>query len=163
MHAGLKRIEGDFGDREKEFAVQVTFTATDATVKNDITYVEDAETKTILPEGGWTTKTVTINLRHGETITFNGIPSGVTYSVEETDTAASTDGEGTDYQVTYDDYRSGTISSTAASTTITNTSTITTEIDTGITTDNLPYIVLMGIVVLAGVAMIAKRRMAHND
>lgn len=158
-----KLVDGQFGDRTKEFAVQVTFTANGATVKNDITYVEDGETKTILAEGGWTTKTVTINLRHDETITFNGIPSGVTYSVEETDTAASTDGEGTDYQVTYDGSKTGTIGSTPASTIITNTSTNTTSVDTGITTDNLPYIVLMGIVVLAGVAMIAKRRMAHND
>lgn len=69
----------------------------------------------------------------------------------------------TDYKVEYDSNASGTIGSEVVSTIITNTSTNTTPVDTGITTDNLPYIVLMGIVVLAGVAMIAKRRMAHND
>ncbi|MGN1019702.1 MAG: hypothetical protein ACI4O7_04955 [Aristaeellaceae bacterium] len=36
------------------------------------------------------------------------------------------------------------------------------DIDTGITTDTLPYVLLLGIVLLAGAAMIIKRR-AHNN
>lgn len=158
-----KLVKGQFGDKTKEFEVKVTFNApANTTVKNDISYEEDGEPKKI--EAGWTgSKEVVIKLRHGETITFDGIPSGVTYSVVETDTDASVEGTATDYKVEYDSNASGTIGSEVVSTTITNTSTNDTPVDTGITTDNLPYIVLMGIVVLAGVAMIAKRRMAHND
>lgn len=158
-----KLVKGQFGDKTKEFEVKVTFNApANTTVKNDISYEENGETKKI--EAGWTgSKEVVINLQHEETITFTDIPSGVTYSVVETDTDASVEGTATDYKVEYDSNASGTIGSEVVSTIITNTSTNTTPVDTGITTDNLPYIVLMGIVVLAGVAMIAKRRMAHND
>ena len=36
------------------------------------------------------------------------------------------------------------------------------EIDTGVTTENLPYVLLIGFVVLAGAALLIKRK-AHNN
>ena len=80
----------------------------------------------------------------------------MTYTVEEADYTA--DGYTTEGEISTPEK----IDSAAETVTVTNTNN-NADIDTGITTDNLPYIVLMGIVVLAGVAMIAKRRMAHND
>lgn len=35
-------------------------------------------------------------------------------------------------------------------------------IDTGVTTENLPYVLLIGFVVLAGAALLIKRK-AHNN
>ena len=99
--------------------------------------------------------TARITLNHDETVTFTNIPYGVTYTVVEDDYT----GEGYD-AAKYSEF-DGEINSAKDEVTITNNKGA--EIDTGITTDSMPCIVLMGIVVLAGVAMIAKRRAANND
>lgn len=159
-----KKVDGLLGDKDKDFAMKVTFTApTGDTVRSNITYTVAGGTQQTLAPTAWVEGKATVEfaLADGQSVTFNNIPAGVEYVVAETDAAAGDKDSGKEYTVTYDGSESGTIGSEAVSTLITNTKGGT--IDTGITTDNLPYIVLMGIVVLAGVAMIAKRRMAHND
>lgn len=159
-----KKVDGLLGDKDKRFAMKVTFTApTGDTVRSNITYTVAGGKQQTLAPTAWVEGEATVEfaLADGQSVTFNNIPAGVTYVVAETDAAAGDKDSGKEYTVTYDGSESGAIGSAAVSTIITNTKDG--EIDTGITTDNLPYIVLMGIVVLAGVAMIVKRRMAHND
>lgn len=152
-----KQVTGILGDKTKEFIVKVTFTAPeDKTVKSDITYVKGTEKKTISADS-WKDGSVTeeITIKDGETITFSNIPYGVSYAVKEND--YTDDGYDTEYsisptsnvckvdsvtsdpEITIDNYKGG-------------------EIDTGVYTDNMPYVILLGIVVLAGAVMLMKRR-----
>ena len=80
-----KTVSGNLADQNKEFEVDVTFTAT-KDVKSDITYIDGAETKTITAEAmADKTETVTITLKHDETVTFSNIPAGISYEVAEHD------------------------------------------------------------------------------
>lgn len=153
-----KNVTGEFGDQYKEFTVKVTFTAPSGdTVREAISYVDGTETKTIAAgENGWTgSKEVEITLKHNETITFTNIPYGVTYTVAENDYT----GDGYD-AASYDTNKEGTIDSASVSTTITNNKGGT--VDTGLFLDNAPYMMIMALVVLAGAAMLLKKR-AYND
>lgn len=152
--AVTKKVTGDFGDTTKEFTVKVTFTAPSGdTVKEAISYTDDDAAKTI--DANWNgSKNVEITLKNGETVTFTNIPYGVTYKVDENDYSD----EG--YTVNYDKNQSGTINSISVSTTITNNKGGT--IDTGMFLDNAPYMMIMALVVLAGAAMLLKKR-AYND
>lgn len=149
-----KVVTGELGDKKKDFNVTVTFTAPEGkTVAGAITWMDGETPGSATFTNGEATARITLN--HDETVTFTNIPYGVTYTVVEDDYT----GEGYD-AADYSEF-DGEINSAKDEVTITNNKGA--EIDTGITTDSMPYIVLMGIVVLAGVAMIAKRRAANND
>lgn len=76
-----KTVTGNLGDYSDEFDVTVTFTTeTDKYVLTDITYNDGS----VAVAGNWTgTQTVEITLKHGDSVTFNNIPEGVTYTVAE--------------------------------------------------------------------------------
>ena len=173
-----KTVSGNMGDKSKEFEITVTFKAPTGTkVMSDITYNDhstyDEENKVYVPSTivagteGWTEKSVKILVKDGETVTFTNIPVGVTYEVVETDAAAQNQKDDDDnviadsaeYKATYAN-ATGTIDVDGETASVTNTKNG--EVDTGITVDSLPYVLLMGIVLLAGAAMIIKRR-AHNN
>ena len=161
--AVVKKVEGNLGDKNKDFEITVTFTAPEGkTVKSDITY-NDGEAHTLSVDGGWTgSQSVKIMVKDGETVTFNNLPDGVTYTIEETDSAAKANGETkAEYEVEYDVNKSGTIvGEQKTETTVTNTKGA--QIDIGVSTDSLPYVVLLGVVAVIGAAMLIKRR-ATND
>ena len=151
-----KTVTGIMGDQQKEFTVKVTFTApTGDTVREAITYVDGAETKTIA--AGWSTpQEVYITLKHGETVTFTNIPYGVTYNVEENDYT----GDGYD-AAAYDFADSNkTIDSTSDSVTITNNKGGT--VDTGISMDAMPYILLLSVACVGLFLFITKKRMMRE-
>ena len=93
----------------------------------------------------------TFKLKHDGTATFGNLPAGVTYIVTEAEvqgyTTTSAGDEGTIVaglnEVTFTNDKHG-------------------EIPTGVTTENLPYVLLIGFVVLAGAALLIKRK-AHNN
>ena len=152
-----KQVTGILGDKTKEFIVKVTFTAPeDKTVKSDITYEKGTEKKTISADS-WKDGSVTeeITITDGETITFSNIPYGVSYAVEENDYTA--DGYKTEYQTSFKhlDWK---VDSVTSDPVITINNDKGGEIDTGVYTDNMPYVILLGIVVLAGAVMLMKRR-----
>ena len=92
----------------------------------------------------------TFYLKHGETLSIANLPYDVSYTVTETaEEGYTTTKEGD----------TGTIN--AASQTAAFTNERTTTVDTGITTDSLPYVLLLGIVALAGAVLFIKRR-ANN-
>jgi len=165
-HAGSltvgKTVTGNLGDKQKDFEIDITFTAPtdtkvygtiaidgDGTVKEG----ENAITEIAATEAGWTTKTVTITVKDSETVTFYNIPAGVTYAIEEHDYTGDEDGNG------YDDpeytNEEGTITKAIASEeTVTNNKDI--KIDTGIELETLPFVLLMGIA-LVGVMTLRRR------
>lgn len=161
-----KLVTGTFGEGNKDFTVTVTFTKpVDAAVKSTISYTDGTANNSIAPDN-WNadgTATATITLKKDETVTFTNIPYGVTYTVTESDYS----GEGYTTKVAVDDgaasdgrTATGTINSATKKITFTNDKGG--SPDTGIKMDSLPYIVLLGVVVLAAVVMFLKRR-THND
>ena len=153
-----KNVTGIMGDQQKEFTVKVTFTAPAGdTVREAITYVDGNETKSIAAGEGWTgSKEVEITLKHDETVTFNNIPYGVTYTVVEDDYT----GDGYD-AAKYDFADSNQkIDSPSDSVTITNNKGGT--VDTGISMDAMPYILLLSVACVGLFLFISKKRMMRE-
>lgn len=150
-----KVVDGNLGDRDKEFNVTVTFTApANEKVKSVISYT-DGTTKTIeisawKEENGSKQAEVTIDLKHNETVTFTNIPYDVTYTVEET--AESAEG----YTVSYSVNQNSTISKATDTVTVTNTKN--SAVDTGIVLDSLPYVLLIAVAVVGVVIFTARKR-----
>ena len=154
-----KTVEGSMGDKNKEFDIKVTFNApTGDTVKSDITYNDGTETNTVIMAGetGWTTKEVTIHVKHDETVTFTNIPAGVTYTVEETDAALTSGG----YTATYTKKEGTIVGNTTQEAGVTNNKGG--FIDTGVMLDSMPYVLVLAVVGAAVIALIAKKRRAED-
>lgn len=151
-----KQVTGNYGEREKDFHFTVKFSAPSGdTVNSTIKYGGDetTEPETIAP--GWTgDKEVEITLQHNQSIQFDNIPAGVTYTVVEAE--ANKDG-----YTTTPTNDSGTI----AAKTVTEASFVnyrTTTPDTGIVLDSLPYILIGAVAMAAAVVMIAKKRRVED-
>lgn len=151
-----KTVTGNLGDKKKEFDFTVTFAAPQG---KDWTPAID------LPTGAGTVEdnpmSYTFKLKHDAMATFGNLPYGVTYTVTEDGAKENEKGVlmNGDYEVTKTG-DSGTIG--AASQTAAFTNHKDGVIDTGVTTENLPYVLLIGFVVLAGAALLIKRK-AHNN
>lgn len=103
----------------------------------------------------------TIYLKHNETITIANVPYNVKYTVTEVqanENGYTTKVNGED---SADGVASGTISASTLTVAFENIKGSEYSPDTGITTDSLPYVMLLGFVLLAGAALLMKRRMAH--
>lgn len=143
-----KQVEGNMGDRNKEFAFTVTFTPAEGKEFAPNQNVNDSYTAVKNDDGSWTYQ---FNLSDDGKAIFENIPAGTAYTVSE----ASYTEDG--YTTKYDGKESGTVTNEAVSTVVTNTKTA--DVDTGITMDSAPYILL--IAVCAGAAalfVINKRR-----
>lgn len=154
-----KTVTGNMGDRQKDFTVKVTFTAPEGdTVREDITYVDGTETKTIAAGNGWnSSREVTITLKHDETVTFNNIPYGVTYTVVENDYT----GDG--YDAADYNYNDSGKKIDSASDNVTITNNKDGNVDTGINMDSVPYILLLAVAFVGLFVFIGRKRMMHED
>lgn len=177
-----KEVTGNMGEVNREFEVTVTFKYTSAenTVKSVISY-NDGTAGSITAtdwakDGNTYTATAVINVKNGETVTFDNIPYGVTYTVVETDYTAdgynhefafaasdnSTDvvtaeaAEGTDAEKWAAAKATGSITDASDELTITNNKEIT--IDIGVILENAPYIALILVVFVGGVALVVSKR-----
>ncbi len=149
-----KTVTGNMGDQTKFFDITVKLTApTDDTVGADITLSggSNADNPAKIDKGWTGEKTVTLKLKHDETVTFANIPYGVTYTVTEADYT----GEGYD-AATGVVTTATAINSAAASVVITNNKDA--NIDTGIVLDSLPYILLVAAVLSAAAVMFVNKR-----
>ena len=151
--------------------MDVTFTAEEGkTVRSDISYEMDGNFYTIpasaMADG---TETVTVSLKHDETVSFDHLPVGIYYQVTEQDyTAGGTNSEnGYDAPVYEVDDDEGQITDQGVQGRITadnddvdvdiinNKGTV---VETGVFLDSVPYLILMGIVAVSGVLLLKKRR-----
>ncbi len=162
-----KNVEGNMGDRDKEFDFKVTLEVPDGkTLRSDITVPEGSN---ITWNEGKTVGTVTFKLSHGQSFTLMNLPYDIEYTVNEMNgTTALNDGEkinGT-YQVSYDGKKAGTIGTGEGkiaptegviSTEVTNTWGDD-EIDTGVILDNAPYILMLAIVAGGAMMLVIKKR-----
>lgn len=157
-----KEVAGNLASQSQEFAIDVTFTS-DQPVLSTITC---GDGQTIVPNEDWSlvdgvyTAMVTVKLIHGQDVTFNNIPAGVTYTVVEQAKHEAPDPNGsnpeTGYTVTYEG-ETGTIAEnvTAAAKVI---NTKGTTVNTGVVLDSLPYILLIAVAVVGVVLFTARKR-----
>ncbi|MCD8380102.1 MAG: DUF5979 domain-containing protein [Lachnospiraceae bacterium] len=148
-----KQVTGNLGDTTKEFSFTVTFENKDeaTTWVNNITATDSSSTTITCTEADGV-YSYTFTLKSGASATFTNIPSGISYTVTESD--YSNDG----YKTTYSN-ESGTMSGSDITTTVTNDKDQT--VDTGISLDSLPYILMLIVVAAGVVVMISRRRL--ND
>lgn len=152
-----KKVTGNLGDKSKYFKVTVTLTG-----EEDKTYADSYSVSGGSNEDNPNSIAIGVPtdfyLKDAETITIANLPYGVTYTVVEADYTVDDGYDEASYNFSDENMKID-----SASDTVTITNNKETDVDTGITTDSLPYIMLMGIVVLCGAAMVMKRRMANND
>lgn len=145
-----KDVEGNLGDKSKYFAFDVTLTGETGKIYADTYAISGgsyAENPTTITIGQKTT----VYLKDDETLAIENLPAGVAYVVQEQSYLS----EGYSVEETS---CQGTISADAVSAAVI-TNTKTGDVDTGVNLDSLPYILaLVGVVVVAGAAVVLKRR-----
>lgn len=145
-----KTVTGNLGDKNKYFEFKVTLTGVEGKTYGD-SYAVTGGSDSSNPQSIKIGEETTFKLKHGDTLSIANLPYGVTYTVTETADA--------DYETTKTGDR-GTIGAATQTAAFTNNKNG--SIDTGVTTENLPYVLLIGFVVLAGAALLIKRK-AHNN
>ena len=146
-----KTVTGNLGDKSKYFEFEVILTGEEGKDYGESYVVSGGSKDANNPASIKLGEKTTFKLKHGDTLSIANLPYGVSYTVTEAAAA--------DYETT----KTGdTGSINAATQTAAFTNTKNGEIDTGVTTENLPYVLLIGFVVLAGAALLIKRK-AHNN
>lgn len=170
-----KTVHGNFGDLGKDFTFNVTFNkAVDKNYGNIAFEAENGHkvykandpTQTRVNELEYGMEYV-VTLKHGETIEFGNLPADVTYTMVEN---GKQDVEGTQkvdgiYTVTgektEDNKGTVTASATTAKEEIVNTNQE--SPDMGVVLDNAPYIAMLAIVAIGGVALMLNKRRRDEE
>lgn len=170
-----KTVHGNFGDLGKDFTFNVTFNkAVDKNYGNIAfeaengrkVYKANDQTQTGVNELEYGVEYV-VTLKHGETIEFGNLPADVTYTMVEN---GKQDVEGTQkvdgiYTVTgektEDNKGTVTASATTAKEEIVNTNQE--SPDMGVVLDNAPYIAMLAIVAIGGVALMLNKRRRDEE
>ena len=154
-----KNVIGALGDMAKDFQFHVSFandtekTWTDAITVKKANQNGETSTITLDKDGGFT-------LKDDETVVFENVPADLTYTVSENDYTA--DGYTTKLNnVEKRDSGNVTMTATAASCAFENSKGGT--IDTGVILDNAPYIALLAIVAIGGVALMLNKRRRDEE
>lgn len=145
-----KIVTGNLGDKTKFFEFKVTLTGVEGKTYADsyaVTVGSHGQNPATIKIGEETT----FYLKDGDTISIANLPYGVTYAVTEIAV------EGYTTTKTGDTGIIGLAEQIASFKNEKNG-----EIDTGVTTESLPYVLLMGFVALAGAALLLKRRARNN-
>lgn len=170
-----KTVHGNFGDLGKDFTFNVTFNK--AVDKNYGNIAFEAENGRKVYKANDPTQTgvneleygveYVVTLKHGETIEFGNLPADVTYTMVEN---GKQDVEGTQkvdgiYTVTgektEDNKGTVTASATTAKEEIVNTNQE--SPDMGVVLDNAPYIAMLAIVAIGGVALMLNKRRRDEE
>lgn len=170
-----KTVHGNFGDLGKDFTFNVTFNK--AVDKNYGNIAFEAENGRKVYKANDPTQTgvneleygveYVVTLKHGETIEFGNLPADVTYTMVEN---GKQDVEGTQkvdgiYTVTGEktENNKGTVtaSATTAKEEIVNTNQE--SPDMGVVLDNAPYIAMLAIVAIGGVALMLNKRRRDEE
>ena len=168
-----KTVHGNFGDLGKEFTFNVAFTKGvnknygPITVDNDAGYdiykvAENGEKGdkvegTELEYG----QTYIVTLKHNTKITFNNLPAGVTYTM--TENGKDSDGKVDGLYTVNGEQNNGTVAAGAqvAKENIENTNEG--QPDMGVVLDNAPYIAMLTIVAIGGVALMLNKRRRDEE
>lgn len=113
------------------------------------------------------TATLPFNLSNGEDYTIGNIPYNVTYTVSEDgetngELTVGSDENAVKYKVEYSNNNGTEVKGATATVTVTNTAG-NVVIDTGVILDNAPYIALLAIVAIGGVALMLNKRRRDEE
>ena len=143
-----KTVAGNLGDKSKYFDFTVTLTGKEGEEYSLPATITGGSDKSGKKENVAISGTTTFKLKHGDTITIENLPAGVSYKVEEATPS--------DYTMNATGQK-GTMDAEAKTAAFTNTKTG--VIDTGVYLDNLPYIlVFAGVLAIAAVFIVRRRR-----
>lgn len=170
-----KTVHGNFGDLSKDFTFNVTFNkAVDKNYGNIAFEAENGRkvykaidpTQTGVNELEYGVEYV-VTLKHGETIEFGNLPADVTYTMVEN---GKQDVEGTQkvdgiYTVTGEKTEDNKGTVTASATTVKEEIVNTNQEspDMGVVLDNAPYIAMLAIVAIGGVALMLNKRRRDEE
>lgn len=169
-----KVVKGSFGDLGEDFTFEVKFTkATDKTYSNILVDSKSADNVSIVKKG--TTEQVTelsydetyvVTLMHNQWIKFNNVASDVEYTIVENKkdnwqyTTSLQDGSNAAFTVATMT-AAGTTKATASTDTFINEHEGTP--DMGVVLDNAPYIAMLAIVAIGGVALMLNKRRRDEE
>lgn len=150
-----KTVSGNAASTTDTFNVDVTFTVASNNVFSQNVKIEGITNQSMSEDKKTITGTITV--KHGDAITLSNIPVGTIVTVAENDTKVNTasSNDPTKYTASYEGNNVA-VSDTVSTIAITNSRT--SSIDTGVTTDSMPYILLMAFVAILAVAFVAKKR-----
>lgn len=167
-----KKVKGNFGDLGETFTFYVTFNKGDATKDyTDILFDKHGDGITITEKNGGAAATAltygkdyAVTLKHGQDVQFTNIPNGVTYTIAEDTTKADWQ-----YAVSLESNPSVALSNATTEGTVSETATVTFindhqgTPDMGVILDNAPYIALLAIVAIGGVALMLNKRRRDEE
>lgn len=169
-----KTVHGNFGDLGKEFTFNVAFTkganknygpiTVDNTAGYDIYKAAENGEKgekvdsTELEYG----QNYIVTLKHNTKITFNNLPAGVTYTMTENGKDAASNTLDGLYVVT-GEQPNGTVSAGAEVDKVNIENTNEGSPDMGVVLDNAPYIAMLAIVAIGGVALMLNKRRRDEE
>lgn len=164
-----KDVKGSMGDKAYKFPFTVTLSSAKpvtATLRVDgvISTVKFEKASEAATEY---TATLLFNLSNGEDYTIGNIPYNVTYTVSEDGEAngeltVGSDENAVKYKVEYSNNNGTEVKGATATVTVTNTAG-NVVIDTGVILDNAPYIALLAIVAIGGVALMLNKRRRDEE
>lgn len=167
-----KKVKGNFGDLGETFTFYVTFNKGDATKDyTDILFDKHGDGITITEKNGGAAATAltygkdyAVTLKHGQDVQFTNIPNGVTYTIAEDTTKADWQ-----YTVSLESNPSVALSNATTGGTVSETATVTFindhqgTPDMGVVLDNAPYIAMLAIVAIGGVALMLNKRRRDEE
>lgn len=167
-----KTVKGNFGDLSETFTFYVTFNKGDAEKDyTDIQFAKSVDGISITEkDGGATATTLTygkeyaVTLKHGQNVQFTNIPNGVTYTITE-----DTSKDGWQYKVSLASNPDVALSDATTEGTVNTTATVTFindhqgTPDMGVVLDNAPYIAMLAIVAIGGVALMLNKRRRDEE
>lgn len=149
-----KVLAGNAANMNDTFEITVTFSnPADALLMSEITWRQTAGDGVERKENTAPNTFVLTKVGHNDVVTFYNLPVGTVYSVDETDN---------DYDEEYSDVNEDKVVAADAATNVVVTNRKDVKIDTGVTTDNMPYIMLMAFAMMIAAAVLLKKRTVNE-
>ena len=167
-----KKVQGNFGDLAEKFTFYVKFEKGDSTKEYTNISFEKSDREIAITKQNSTDEveslsygeTYEVTLMHGQHVDFKNIPNGVTYTIAEDTTKADwqyTVSLGSNPDVALPGAKTeGTVSETATVTFVNNHQGTP---DMGVVLDNAPYIAMLAIVAIGGVALMLNKRRRDEE
>lgn len=167
-----KTVKGNFGDLSETFTFYVKFEKGDSTKEYTNILFEKSNTGITITKKGSKDevtsltygKDYAVTLKHGQDVQFTNIPNGVTYTIAEDTTKADWQ-----YTVSLDSNPTVALSNATTEGTVSETATVTFvnnhqgTPDMGVVLDNAPYIAMLAIVAIGGVALMLNKRRRDEE